>query len=56
MPTYCHTDISAMVGRAVISLPSNGASTMPHNGFRMSRQRKPTMTTDNVAGMNSNAR
>ena len=56
MPKYCHTDISEIVGSAVISLPSSGKPTMPHSGLMISRQMKPTITTESVAGMNSSVR
>ena len=56
MPKYCQTPISEMVGSAVIALPSSGKPTMPHSGLMISRQMKPTITTDSVAGMNSSVR
>ena len=56
MPTYCQTDISEIVGSAVTALPSSGKPTMPQSGLMISRQMKPTITTESVAGMNSSVR
>ena len=56
MPMYCHTDMSEIVGRAVAASPSSGKLTRPHSGLMMSRHRKPTMTTERVAGMKSSVR
>ena len=68
MPTNCHTEISAIVGSAVSSWPSQGPnwsprptrlisfSATPHSGERISCQMKPMITTDSSVGRNSTVR